>query len=610
MSKIKAFRIKNFRSIVDTKWVQFSPDGITVLVGQNESGKTSILQALYSVLASASITDDDKRIGAPEPEVYLKTKILYSDIKDELSKYSFEETLVFEEYFKKVNGEFEIKFYWDKEKQKDGKLLLALHIDLIGIEDLLQDLASAKPSAEPPTTPKTAAITKIGEEEEEDEDAYSTLDGDKIVHIIYDVLPSCVLFNADSGLLPTSVDIDTKGNPTGPGFVAATNFLKIAEIDLPSLIRGDRRVRLNQLTRANERVTKDFTDFWSQVIGSNSKLSLKCEIANYDQSAGEKAGKEHLVFWVSDGNTQLYPKQRSLGVRWFVSFYLQLRATEKTKVRRIFLLDEPGANLHSKAQADVLKLINEIRTDVSIIYSTHSPDLIEYEKLFRVRAVQRNGEHEDSPTIVIDATHLGAASSDTLSPILSAMGSDMSNQSVIKKSRNVLLEEMSGYYYIKAFWKLTNTKEVAHFIAATGVNKLPILVNMFIGWGLDFIVAIDDDKQGREVYNQLKKEIFGDEDTLARKQLLKLPSCTSIEEIFSANDFKRYVLNNTDAAIGNTNSEYLKENQISKPVTAFQFFLNVNDNKIRIENFDAITTQKITTLVTSISDLVKNRATA
>jgi recombinational DNA repair ATPase RecF len=41
-----AFRIWDFKSITDSGECQFSADNITVLAGQNESGKTAILQAL------------------------------------------------------------------------------------------------------------------------------------------------------------------------------------------------------------------------------------------------------------------------------------------------------------------------------------------------------------------------------------------------------------------------------------------------------------------------------------------------------------------------------------------------------------------------------------
>jgi len=235
---------------------------------------------------------------------------------------------------------------------------------------------------------------------------------------------ACDLINEASGRLPNFVDIDDKGQPTGPGSTAALNFLHIAEIDLPTLLKGDRRARENTLNRANSRVSEDFNTFWSQTIGKSGKLSLRCELAKLQPSGCTKSRETHLVFWICDGNTQLYPKQRSQGVRWFVSFYLQLKASEKQKLYRIFLLDEPGANLHSKAQGDVLKVINKLEKDTStVIYSTHSPQMLEYPKLFRVHAVQRDGEQDDSPSVVIDAHRLGTASTDTLSPVLSAMGS-------------------------------------------------------------------------------------------------------------------------------------------------------------------------------------------
>nr|VFJ86921.1 MAG: AAA ATPase domain-containing protein [Candidatus Kentron sp. LFY] len=43
--KLKKFRVYNFRNIVDSGWVEM--DDIITLVGKNESGKTSLLQALW-----------------------------------------------------------------------------------------------------------------------------------------------------------------------------------------------------------------------------------------------------------------------------------------------------------------------------------------------------------------------------------------------------------------------------------------------------------------------------------------------------------------------------------------------------------------------------------
>ena len=110
----------------------------------------------------------------------------------------------------------------------------------------------------------------------------------------------------------------------------------------------------------------------------------------------------------------VYPQQRSQGVRWFVSFYLQLKATEAAKRKQIFLLDEPGANLHSKAQGDVLRLINQLSREITILYSTHSPHMIEYDKLYRVQAVRDKKvawkDFDDETRAAIGATKLSITS--------------------------------------------------------------------------------------------------------------------------------------------------------------------------------------------------------
>ena len=44
--RLIGFRIINFKSILDSGFRNLSPDNITGFIGQNESGKTSILEAL------------------------------------------------------------------------------------------------------------------------------------------------------------------------------------------------------------------------------------------------------------------------------------------------------------------------------------------------------------------------------------------------------------------------------------------------------------------------------------------------------------------------------------------------------------------------------------
>lgn len=623
--KLVAFNIKNFRSIVDTGWCPLSSDQVTVLVGQNESGKTSVLQALHCLLSSDPISADDVRADSPLPSIGARCEFESSDLdklRSQLCQQQFDTLLAYlkerrnrleftSEWFKDAQGE---NGYSSRETMEDEGLQAALSVAWEAREVALRKSAEAIPpidtSAAPTANETPSTTTPTGS----DALASSSPQGKQpeefelfdLTSCMYTRLPSSTLFNADSGLPPSVVDIDAAFKPIGPNSNAATNFLTIAGIDLKTILQADRREREFVLTRANKDISADFNSFWTQTIGKTNQLSIRCEVENYGSDHGEKAGNPHLVFWIGDGNNQLYPKQRSQGVRWFISFYLQMKATEKAGGSRMFLMDEPGSNLHPKAQRDVLRLINQLGKGIQIIYSTHSSSLLEYDKLYRVHAVQRAGDKEESPTEIIDAHRLGAASLDTLSPLLQTMGIDLSSQEVVKKSNNVLLEEISGFYYLNAFWRLTGEVRVAHFIAASGVSNVPMLANCFLGWGLHFIAVVDDDSHGRSVYNDLKRDLFGDDDEKSKARLWKIKGCTGIEDVFSKDDFLKHVLRDPDAKVPGTNAEFVKKAGRPKAVLAYQVWADVQAGTLKKSSFDAQTQESIKSVVTEISKRLTN----
>jgi predicted ATPase len=607
--RLISFRIKNFRSILDSKNVPFSPDGVTVFVGQNESGKSSVLDALYFALAGYQPSEDDIRIGAELPIIEIKAEVSFDEIKEELTdsdNLSEISELAALQYLEQSKNIVEIAITWKRVKvpKKDllERVVTMLWPDLNSILEMYH--SDGKNTKRSWDTEKyeilgTDKDELLGPKIPESDNKFTA---DAFAMAAWQAMPLSVRFTESDGALPNTVDIDENGKPKGPGAKAAENFLQIAGIDLSELLKSDFRTRQNTMNRANAKVSEDFRKFWSQTIGNHAYLTLKCEITNYASSEGEKSGMPHLVFWISDGNTQLYPAQRSRGTRWFISFYLQLKASENDARGLMFLLDEPGANLHAKAQVDVLKLINNLSKEKSVVvYSTHSGQLLEYSKLYRVCAVQRSSDEDDSPTLIINAHHLGTASSDTLSPVLSAMGIDFSQNNVIKKYNNVLLEEMSGYYYISAIWRLTNqTKEIS-LIAATGVSKIEALANMFRGWGLSFIIAVDDDSAGRDAYKSIKKSMFADDDELAKENLVRFKECKSIEDIFSPNDFKEFVLLDKEAEIPKTNGDYLKTCGKSKPVLAYNFNLSVENNNLTLGSFEQSTQDKMVAVAEQIA---------
>ncbi|MHC8387901.1 ATP-dependent nuclease [Pseudomonas sp. MDT2-39-1] len=586
--KISKFRIKNFRSIIDTGWRTFSADGVTVLVGQNESGKSAILDALHTTFSQKNITTDDLRFDCDLPEILFDIEIEPTELKnvliDYMAKEDIEKTLT---HLQSIRNRTQMSFKWittDHDQETSFKA----------------DITVVEPELEIPAQDFLDL---------DNENTYGIHLNVLAAEGLFRIAPTFTIFQSDSGLLPNTIDIDENNELVGEGKIAATNLLSIAEINIKDFTHQNNRSTHTRITRATNKINQDFSEFWNQNIDTNTKIKIEFSLDHHNTSNEKNAGRPYLAFWVTDGIHKLHPNQRSAGVRWFISFYLQLKASQKLNKNLHFLLDEPGANLHSNAQHDVLKLINTLSHEVPITYSTHSPSLIEHDKLYRVYAIQRKDDHLETPTEVIDAHRLGAASSDTLSPILMAIGSDFTHQNVIRKSGNIILEEVSGYYYLKAFFKLSNVLENVHFIAATGASKIPVLANMFTGWGLKFSVVIDDDAQGRSIYNKLKRELCGDDQNIANQKLYKIKDCKGIEDIFSLNDFLKFVLNSehTNNENHENPTDIIKNGTFSKPILAYNFSINVEKEIITLEYLDQHTRKKILDTVTKILELVKNQ---
>lgn len=82
--KLLEFRITNFRSIKDTGWCPFSTDGVTVLIGQNESGKSSILAALAKCFNLIDLDDDDIRTDGDYPSIFVRIDANYDEIESQI----------------------------------------------------------------------------------------------------------------------------------------------------------------------------------------------------------------------------------------------------------------------------------------------------------------------------------------------------------------------------------------------------------------------------------------------------------------------------------------------------------------------------------------------
>jgi predicted ATP-binding protein involved in virulence len=415
------------------------------------------------------------------------------------------------------------------------------------------------------------------------------------------------LFEDFSSLLPNRIDLDDLINERSmaEGYKAARNFLVIAGLDARFFDQQNNRILKQKIEKLNGEITVNFQDYWRQSVGKNNKIKLHFELEHYDFKHPEKKGKPYLEFWIKDERDRLYPKQRSRGVRWFLSFYLELKAAALTYKRdQILLIDEPGLSLHARAQEDVLKVFEDIRDKLTIVYTTHSPHLVDTNKLYRILAVQRAlSDDETSDTIILDSNSLMQASADTLSPVYTLMGAKISDQQYIHVKNNVIVENAAAYYFLKAFVELIPVKKEVHFIPATGSSNVETLANILTGWKLDFIILLNGDDSGKMLADRIKKNLFGNHEDLYSRKIMNIAEGHCLIDLFSTIDFKNFILKKR-VGITEKNSEYIETNEISATVLAIEFHVQVIEGKIKLSDMDIETRDNIGALVKQMENIL------
>ena len=404
----------------------------------------------------------------------------------------------------------------------------------------------------------------------------------------FEFCPVFELFEDFGSLLPNRIDMEDiiTGNDQVEGYKAARNFLSIAQLDYSFFQQPSSRILKQKIENLNHTLTQNFQDFWQQSIGRNNKINIQFELDHYSSSYGDEAGKPYLEFWIKDEGERLYPKQRSRGVRWFLSFYMELKAAANINKKMILLVDEPGVSLHARAQEDVLKVFEDIKDKIQVIYTTHSPHLVEISKLHRVMAVQRDDlDNLRSATRILDPLKLSAASPDTLSPLQSILGNPAASEGFSSKKFNLIVNDTGSFYILNAIFILTGFKGKVSVIPSTNVSSIPLLCNILMGWGLDFAVLLFENEEENKMHDLLKDTVFKT-DSSGRNMIISLQGMFyNAEDLLSTLDFKNHILKSREG-ITVANSDYIKEKEMPRNFLFSKFLADVKSGAVKISDFD------------------------
>lgn len=381
--KLQVFRIRNFRSIVDTGFQNLSPDGISLIVGQNESGKSSILDGIYA-FETGEIFEDDLRSNGSIPEITCIFQFSsFDELKDCLPK-SKELPKNFKKIFESLDKCIALRRVWKNREYDEG----TLEIENEKLKKVWAEMANEEKKIASPENTATETISQ---------ETPQVISEDEFIDEMYSILPTIDMFE-DNSLLPPKIDLSDiiKKNSRADGYEGAKNFLLIAGID-PNLLLNPPSTRIIEdiLEEKNKKINAEIQKYWHQTVGKKDKIEVILELKYHPSTTTGREGLPYLIFWIKDKNGRLSPLQRSKGVKWFISFYLKLAATAANQSRRVFLIDEPGSNLHAKAQKDILSVFEKQKDNLQIVFTTHSPYLLDVDKVYRVLAVERQDTEDE-----------------------------------------------------------------------------------------------------------------------------------------------------------------------------------------------------------------------
>lgn len=586
--KIANFRIKNYKSIKDSG-ICYLGNLITVLAGRNEGGKTAILEALEDFNVNKAIRNEAIPLENKElkPEIEISLKLEKNDLDNLQEKFGFKKlpnkkfTIIIKKLYPNNYSIITdpISIFVPEKKalikkisillEKLGENISNLPIDSDQVEniDARPNLDEYEPQFKEDLHEKERK--KVNKYIEDLKFAIDKLNKIKKFEADFEnftkneIIPNFILFSTFEDQLPDEIEISEAPNNDlikDLGMVSNLDFNKIQ----PSTEPDEKKKHEKEV---NIRFSEEYKQFWNQ---DDSNLFFWLD--------GPK-----LFFRFIENGDYFSPKIRSKGRRWHLAFYIKVTARSLEGKQNIILIDEPGLFLHAQAQRDILNKLEECSERTPIVITTHSPYLISAEKLDRVRLVIKN---KKNGTKIKKIT--AKADKETLTPILTAIGEDLSAGIRIDKKNSIITEGYSDYLWLMAFKKILNIQDEFNIVPAVGADSAVYVGAILFGWGLDPIFILDNDKKGNNVRKKLKEKLAIDEEKIV---LVPQKYEGSIENLFSEKDYRKYIKSG-DSIKG-------------KVLTALQFIRKIENGELRYSDFSEGTKENFRNLFSKLKELIE-----
>jgi energy-coupling factor transporter ATP-binding protein EcfA2 len=281
--------------------------------------------------------------------------------------------------------------------------------------------------------------------------------------------------------------------------------------------RADKQALESVLLKMGANLTTHIFANWNRIFKRTE--GHKEIIVDHDQDG---SGRWFVRLRIRDEGEIYSISERSLGFRWFFVFllltiYRGFRTRESRNV--LFLLDEPASNLHPSAQTQLLRSFDKLPNNFALVYTTHSHHLINPDWLENTYVVANEGmsygneeEYTAKQTRVTLERYRSFASNHPnqatyFQPVLDVLQYSPTRLDNIPDV--VMLEGKNDYYTLKYMQQLLGGVDDLNLLPGNGAGSLADVIRLYLAWGRNFIVLMDSDAEGSSQRNRYG-QLFGD----------------------------------------------------------------------------------------------------
>lgn len=510
------FGFKNFKGIEDL-YLPLTPGAVTTLIGLNESGKTTILEAIFCFSYGAENLDaiDPSMASLREPERWIPIA----------KRGNFNDTIEIRACVRLSNE--------DKRKlRRKMKTDFDLALDDVDTEIEITEQYKFENSRQ--VTSDTSRIWSLtlkgkkGRQRKTRTFGAKTPEWQGAVAFLKTLLPRIWYFPnflfelPDRFVLEATAEAAAAGEEADKSEFYRLTFERIlgqlgSGADLETHIvervksgeKADERNLRSLLLEMGRDMTQRVFGGWNRIFG-RAPAQQEVELA----AETDEAGTAYLELKIKGPDGYYDLSERSLGFRWFFMFLLMTSyrgiASEGQSV--VFLLDEPASNLHSSAQAELLKSFESLSQTCQLIYTTHSHHLINIKWLDSALVVKNEALGDFSFEKYMTESS-AAHTSISATPYRAFVASNPSNTSYFQPVLElleyrpsdlepvpnvVLVEGKSDFYFLRYAVDVLGVTPSVKLVPGGGAGTLDPLIRLHVGWGKSFIVLLDDDPEGRK----------------------------------------------------------------------------------------------------------------